>query len=323
MTERELLYVKTIADEQSISKAAAKLFLSQPSLSKCLLKIEEALGTKLFKRTNTGLVLTFAGERYYQVATQIMRIYDDFEIEVNDINSFKKGRITFGITIYLATLLLPEILPLFKQQYPNIEVIIIEKNTTDLEKSLSSGEIDFAIMHTYPFYEVPSNLNIDFHSIAKDPFLLATKKGHPLGKYAVESEGFSHPRIDLTLFANEPFIMLSRWQRIRQVSDLILEKANIKPFVALTTKSYETARRLACKGIGVTFVPQQYLQIFSGIYQQELYSIDEIYTPYWNLCVAVQKNVYISKAAQAFIKMVNGKYGSSQSDLNLLYQPKE
>ena len=320
MTERELLYVKTIADEQSISKAAEKLFLSQPSLSKSLQKIESSLGTKLFKRTNLGLVLTFAGERYYQVATQIMRIYNDFEIEVSDINSSKKGRITFGITIYLATLLLPEILPLFKQQYPYIEVIIVEKNTAELEKSLSSGEIDFAIMHTSPFHEVSNNLYIDFHPIYKDPFLLATKKGHPLGQYAVKSESSNYPKIDLTLFANEPFIMLSRWQRIRQVSNLILEKANINPFIVLTTKSYETARRLACEGIGVTFVPEQYLQIFPGIYQQDYYSIDDTYTPYWNLCVAVLKNVYVSKATLAFIKIVNEKYPSSQFDLKLPFQ---
>lgn len=315
MTERELLYVKTIADEQSISKAAEKLFLSQPSLSKCIQKIEDSLGTKLFKRTNTGLVLTFAGEKYYQVATHIMRIYNDFEIEVSDINNLKSGRITFGITIYLATLLLPEILPSFKQQYPNIEVIIVEKNTTELEKSLSSGEIDFAIMHTAPFYEVSNNLSIDFHSLSKDPILLATKKNHPLGKYAIKSKNTRYPQIDPVLFANEPFILLNRRQRIRHVSDLILQKAKISPFVILTTKSYETARRLACEGIGVTFVPEQYLQISSGIYQPDYYSIDESFTPYWNLCVAVQKNVYISKASKAFIKMINEKYGSQQLDM--------
>jgi DNA-binding transcriptional LysR family regulator len=68
LTERELLYVKTIAEERSISGAAKKLFMTQPSLSSCVQKIESALGTRLFQRTSTGLVLTFAGERYYQVA---------------------------------------------------------------------------------------------------------------------------------------------------------------------------------------------------------------------------------------------------------------
>lgn len=317
MTTRELLYVKTIADEQSISKAAEKLFLSQPSLSKCIQKIETSLGTKLFKRTNTGLILTFAGERYYQIATHIMRIYNDFEIEVSDINNLKKGRITIGITIYLATLLLPKILPLFKEQYPNIEVFIVEKNSTELEKSLSSGEIDFAIMHTAPFYEISNSLNVDSHSLFKDPFLFVTKKDHPFGKCAIKVANSKYPKIDLTLFANEPFIMLNRWQRIRQVSDMILQKANINPLIALTTKSYETARRLACEGIGVTFVPEQYLEISPGVFQPDYYSIDEKYSPYWKLCVSVQKNVYVSKASQTFIKMVCEKFGS---DLLNLYQ---
>lgn len=315
MTERELLYVKTVTDEKSISKAAEKLFLSQPSLSKCIQKIEASLGTKLFQRTSTGLVLTYTGERYYQIATDIMKIYNDFEIEVGDVNNLKKGRITIGITVYLATLLLPLILPLFKQKYPNIEVFIVEKNSTELEKSLSLGEIDFAIMHTSPFYEISDGLNVDFHSLFKDPFLLATKKDHPLGQYAVKSENSEYPEIDITLFAKEPFIMLNRWQRIRQVSNLILQKANINPIVALTTKSYETARRLACEGIGVTFVPEQYLKISADGYHPDYYSIDIKYSPYWKLCVAVQKKAYISKAAQAFIKMTCVQFGSKVLDL--------
>jgi len=315
MTDRELLYVKVVADEQSISKAAEKLFLSQPSLSKSIQKIESSLGTKLFQRTNTGLVLTYTGERYYQIAADIMKIYNDFEIEVSDINNLKKGRITIGITIYLATLLLPPVLLKFKRKYPNIEVFIAEKNSTELEKSLSSGEIDFAIMHTAPFYEISDSSYVDFHSLFKDPFLLATKKDHPLGRNAIKSENSEYPQIDISLFSKEPFIMLNRWQRIRQVSNLILQKANINPIVALTTKSYETARRLACEGIGVTFVPEQYLQISPGVYLPDYYSIDEKYSPYWKLCIAVQKNAYISKAAKMFIKMTCEHFGAKVLDL--------
>ncbi|HYE80709.1 MAG TPA: LysR family transcriptional regulator [Clostridia bacterium] len=315
MTERELLYVKTIAEEQSISRAAQKLFLTQPSLSKCIQRIEASLGTKLFKRTNTGLILTFAGERYYQIATDIMKIYNDFEIEVSDINNLKKGRITIGFTTFLAVYLLPVVLPVFKQQCPNIEVIIIEKNSSELEKSLATGEIDFAVMHTSPFYEISNSLNVDFHPLFKDPFVLVTKPGHELGRYAEKVEGLDYPLIDLPLFAREPFIMVTRVQRIRQVSDIILQKANINPIIALTTKNYETARRLACAGIGVTFVPKQYLQLFTNAYQPEYYYIDEKYTPYWTMCIAVPKNAYISKASQLFIKMLSQKVSSNILDL--------
>lgn len=315
MTERELLYVKTIADEKSISKAAQKLFLSQPSLSQSIQRIEAALGTKLFKRTNTGMFLTFAGERYYQVATDILKIYDDFRIEVSDINNLKKGRVTIGCTIYLATHIMPVILPMFKEACPNIEVYVVEENSTTLEKCLSSGKVDFAIMHTSPVYNLSKTSNIDFHLLYKDPFILVTKKDHPLGRFAKPSEDSEHSKIDITLFANEPFIMVKRGQRIRQVSELILQKAKINPTVVLTTKSYEIARRLACEGIGVTFVPEQYSHIFPGVYEPDYYSIDEKYSPYWSMCIGVQKGAYVSKAAKLFIRMVCEKFGSTILEL--------
>lgn len=309
MTERELLYVKTVAEEKSISKAAKKLFLTQPSLSACLQKIETVLGTKLFKRTNTGLLLTFAGERYYQIATDILKIYSDFEIEVSDINNLKKGRITVGITVYLATYLLPLVLPVFKAKCPNIEVYIVERNSTELDHALLSGEIDFAIMHTFPFNEHTGNQNTDIYPLFKDPLMLVTQKDHPLRHHAQEADGLEYPLIDLTLFADEPFVMLNHEQKIRQVVNLILGKADIDPQIALTTKSYETARRLACQGIGVTFVPRQYLEIFPGNYHPDYYHLDEKYSPYWTMCVSVQKKAYISRASQLFIKMVTEKLG--------------
>ena len=76
MTSRELIYVKTIADEKSVTKAAQKLYLTQPSLSHCLNNIERQLGTQLFKRTSAGLILTYAGEKYYRMASEILARYE-------------------------------------------------------------------------------------------------------------------------------------------------------------------------------------------------------------------------------------------------------
>ena len=93
MTSKELIYVKTVADKKSISQAARKLFMAQPSLSQSIQRIEETLGTALFNRTSKGLTLTFAGERYYHMATQILKMYEDFELEISDINNLRTGRV--------------------------------------------------------------------------------------------------------------------------------------------------------------------------------------------------------------------------------------
>ena len=84
MTTRELLYIKTIADEGSMTRAAQKLFVTQPSLSHCVMNIEQQLGTRLFTRTSGGLVLTYAGEKYYRMACEVLRVYAAFESEINE-----------------------------------------------------------------------------------------------------------------------------------------------------------------------------------------------------------------------------------------------
>ena len=101
MTSKELLYVKTIAEEKSISQAAKLLFIAQPSLSQALSRIEDNLGTPLFTRTTGGLNLTYAGERYYQTACRILKIYENLEGEISDINGLRTGRIRMGITNHL------------------------------------------------------------------------------------------------------------------------------------------------------------------------------------------------------------------------------
>ena len=113
MTTRELLYIKTIADERSLTRAAQKLYVTQPSLSHCVAVLEQQLGTKLFRRTSGGLLLTYAGEKYYRMACEVLRVYHAFEAEISDESALARGRVTFGITNYLATDHLPRMLPAF------------------------------------------------------------------------------------------------------------------------------------------------------------------------------------------------------------------
>ena len=304
MTQKELLYVKTIAEEKSISKAAKKLYITQPSLSQAIQRIEETLGIELFMRTTRGLILTYAGERYYQLATKILKMYEDFEIEISDINNLKTGRISIGITTYLATYVLPIVLPEFKAICPFIDVYIFEKNSTELESSLLLGEVDFAIMHE------PTKINcaqINYEPLLKDPFLLTINPNHPLVNEGKHLPGYNYPLIDLRLFKNEPFIMLNKEQRIRHVVDKIFKKANLEPKITLTLKNFETAKRLASEGLGATFIPLQYSKISSSDFKPAYFYIDEFYEASWTMCIATNKNGFLSRADKLFIKLLKEK----------------
>ena len=310
MTERELIYVKTIADEGSISKAAQKLYLSQPSLSHCVQRIEESLGAKLFTRSPTGLTLTYVGERYYSVATEILHIYSDFQQEVGEMKSLRSGRITVGMATYLATWLLPQILPEFHRKFPHVSIALEEKSSTELEAGLASRHLDFAVMHSFANSTQQEKSSIAFYPISRSPFVLAAPVGSGLDRYACPDPESPYPVLDLARVKDWPFILVSPGRRVRQISDHILWQAGITPQIALTTVSYETAHRLACRGLGLTFIPLQYKEIFQGPYPGEYYSIDPACSPYWDLCVAVPRDSYISNAAQVFIHLLNDYFGN-------------
>ncbi|MBT9776243.1 LysR family transcriptional regulator [Clostridium sp. MCC353] len=310
MTSKELLYVKTVADEKSISQAAKKLFIAQPSLSQSLQRIEETLGTQLFNRTTSGLTLTFAGERYYHMATQILKMYEDFEIEISDINNLKTGRIHLGITNHLGTLTLSKVLPKFRNICSHVELIISEENSSTLEQLLLSGELDFAIMHA-PKSNIQPQLHYDI--MKKDPFVIAISPDHPLVKRAKKEPGYPYPVLDIKLLKNETFLMLHKQQRIRQVTDSVLAKAGIhQPKIGLTLRNYETAQLLAAQGLGITLVPLQYSQIAPSDYLPTILSIDEKYDASWDMSIATLKNSFLSKADQLFIQLVKEAFGGSR-----------
>lgn len=306
MTNRELQYVKTVTEEKSISRAAKKLFITQPSLSQSIQKIENSLDTRLFNRTPEGLVATYAGERYYQVACKILKIYDDFESEIKDINSMKKGQISIGITNHLGNIILPKILPEFKEQCPYVTLTIYEGTTDSQEVKLLSGELDFAILHAPKKVTSPQ---LNYEILGNDPFIIAIDQNNPLIKSAKIMEGYTYPVLDLKLLKNEKFIMLHEDQRIRHVADSILAKAKIIPEIILTLKNYETAQSMAGKGIGITLLPQDYARLTSLESEPVFLSIEKKYTPGWDLCITTTNSSFLSHTDQYFLSLVR-KYFS-------------
>ncbi|ONI39801.1 LysR family transcriptional regulator [Candidatus Epulonipiscium fishelsonii] len=300
MNNKDLLYIKIIAEEKSLSKAAKKLYLSQPSLSQVVKKLEDNLATALFKRTSTGLVLTPAGEKYYIFAVQTLKMYDEFLTEISYLDELKKGSINIGITNHLATSILPSVIPKFKSLYPDIELLIKEKNSIELEKSLLSGEIDFSIMHAP---QAKNNLQIHYDPLSKDIFLLAMDKDNEVLNQAKMSSG-PYPVLDIKCCKDQNFILMDKDQRIRQISDNIFAKASFAPNIIFTLKNFETAKRLAAQGLGITFIPQFYVSIYDSTFSPTYVQIEEQYDPYWITCIATVKDRFVSKADKIFISMV-------------------
>lgn len=304
MTSRELLYVKTVAEEKSISKAARKLYVAQPSLSQAVQKLEEQLGTALFNRTTSGLSLTYAGERYYHMATQILRIYENFEIEISDINNLKTGRIHLGITNHLGTLTLPQTMRRFKEICPFVEVLVTEDNSVGLERRLATGELDFVIMHAPAQVQYSK---IRYETLRRDPFVLVASQDNSLVSKAAVTEGYPYPVLDIRLLEGQPMIRLDPDQRIRQITDTVLKRAGVSQIsTVITLKNHTTAQLLAAQGLGITMVPLEYSRL---TVEQDpppvLLSIDNRYEAWWDMCIATLEGGFLSKADELFIRCIS------------------
>lgn len=294
MTDKELLYVITIAEQRSITKAAELLYVSQPSLSQIVSKLENDLGQKLFIRTNQGLYPTKSGENYLSTAYRILKIHKDFQNTISDMNNLKNGKLVIGLSSSIGCIILPDVLASFSRKYPNIQVIYKEHNSTDLERMLTSGKIDLAILH---FQNLDYTLN--YEAICDDPFLFVVQKKNPVNiKMKLDNDKVKY--VDLTLFANEKFISVPPQQRIRQVTNNILHMANINPQFIYTAKNFETAKRLINKNLGVGIFPKQYLQSFSGKMDLDYYRIDPELNAKWTLVVVYPKDSLRSGVEKAF-----------------------
>lgn len=311
MTEKELLYFKTVADERSISAAAKKLFIAQPSLTQCIKRVESSCGMPLFTRTSKGLVLTYAGERYYVLASEILRMLDSFSMEVSDISKLKAGQLKLGITRYLGPWLLPKVLPKYKRLYPNIKLEIVEGTSAELEKRLLGGSLDFAIMHSPSPENTSPSLDYDFFGI--DNFYIVAPPDSHLSEKAVyadssvEDGNSQMPELDIRVLRDEAFVMVAKGQRSREFCDSLLLRAGISnPKIEASFSNLNTVYRCVAAGLGIAILPEYCIE--SALYGTEAlcFSIPASYHASWSMCIASLKEGHITVASRSFIELVKG-----------------
>ena len=139
-----LEYFLVAAEELSFTKAARRLFISQQSLSSHIANMEKELDIALFHRTSP-LTLTYAGQVLKERARQMLQLREETYREIADIKDFSKGQLVIGMSHTRGRRVLPEILPVYKEQFPNIELHLKEGNSSELDADLIRGDVDLII----------------------------------------------------------------------------------------------------------------------------------------------------------------------------------
>ena len=129
-------YVYEVYKERSFTKAAQNLYISQPSLSARIKKIEEIIGEPLFDRSTTPLQLTEVGKVYIEAAEEITQIEQRVENYINDLAGLKTGNLAVGASTLFAAYVVPSLITQFNQKFPDVHIQLIEGNTAELEEML-------------------------------------------------------------------------------------------------------------------------------------------------------------------------------------------
>lgn len=146
MDLKQIEYILKIAEEQNITHAAEKLFITQSALNQQLLKLEKELGTPLFYRSRTDWHPTPAGEIYLNAAKDILLIKKNAYNQIHDLCEAQKGHITLGFTPGRGIAMFTSVYPKFHNICPRIEVEPIERSVRDQHPLLLSGELDLGFM---------------------------------------------------------------------------------------------------------------------------------------------------------------------------------
>lgn len=315
MKYSKFYYVETVAELRSFSRAAEKLFISQPALTKSIAKLEAELGVKLFDRSVHPLQLTYAGERYLAGMRNVIAMQTQLELELEEIANMRKGRLTIGIPDSRGPRWLPFILPAFLRDCPGIDVRVVEGVTGELERALIRETIDIALATTLPQMEA----NLTYEELYPEQLMILASPKHPMFSGMDVSRALQN-RYALHYIAPErldgrPYIAHDAGQGLSRAGIQLFERFSIHPQTVVTISNPSSARDLAANGLGFTITPS------TSAYSAKLAKREVIFCSITDpptcrsLVISYKQGRELSSAARRFIGITKA---ASRSEPGLL-----
>ncbi len=268
MELRHLRYFVAVAEELNFSRAAERLHIAQPPLSQQIRSLEEELGVQLFERNKHQVRLTPAGQMFLESARQTLTCAEQAIQTAQRASRGEIGRLVIGFASAIAYSVFPEILRQFREQFPNVELVLNELNTTLQIEALHAGAIDLGFVHL-PIREDGLNLLTVF----EESILLALPETHPL---AIQS------KVSLKSLKHEQFISFPRHLAPGFYDQIIsaCQKAGLSPNVIQEAKLTQTIVCLVAGRMGIALVPAslQNLQRSGVVYRKPQEKIPPVKT---------------------------------------------
>lgn len=242
MEFRQLRYFVAVAEAGTISRAAERCGIAQPSLSHQIMKLEDELGVQLLDRLGRGIALTDAGRALLPRARQILAQMLEVEANLRADLEIGRGRLAVGAIPTMAPYLVPALVAQLRREFPQCEIVVREDLTQNLVEAIADNELDLAIMSTPIDHEL-----IDLQVVGREPLLVVAPTKHPL---------CAAGEITLADLRDQPAVTLHEMHCLgKQISEFCEAKRLASNVVCRMTQ-IDTLLEFVRLGLGLSIVPQ-------------------------------------------------------------------
>ncbi len=288
---KHLQYFLEVANSNSFSLAANRLFISQPTISKMIKNLEQELGVELFDRSRKHLVLTDAGQIIFEQAKLIDQAFKNLGTELDNLLELKKGHIRIGLPPLFDAHFLLKIIGSFHEKYPGITFQLIEQGSKKIEEAVKNSLLDVGII------VLPTNPEVfEYFSLLEDELKLIVHSSHPLA---------NKEEVDLAELTNESFILFNKDFVLNDRIILSCNSVGFNPkIVSVSSQQSFITEMVACK-LGVAMLPKSICHQLD-----ETITSIKVVNPSINSSLAViwSKNKYLSYAAKKWIEYTKEFY---------------
>lgn len=297
---RTYYYFREVTKDMNITKTAARLYMSQQTLSNHILRLESHFGTPLFYRKPT-LSLTYAGEIVLSFAENLILRETNLEELIADIRKDEKGLIRFGASAMRTSLCMPPILENFSSRYPNIEMRMTTANSLTLEKMILEGTLDLAIV-----IETEQQKDLNYIPLMDDPVYLCVTDQLLETYYGSEGmriKELSRDGANIHHFARIPFCILDN--RMGKNINSCFDEAGITPIVYTTSNYIQVTTALGVRGLAASFATKASLKEQHHMFSSDLNIFPLLYhnEPLTQRTFIIRrKNRYVSTPTNSLIE---------------------
>jgi len=242
MNLRDLRYLVAVGEHRHFGRAAEACFVSQPTLSTQLKKLERELGVELVERTPGHVMLTAVGERVAARARTMLNDAEDIRAIARQAQDPRAGTIRMGLFPTLAPYLLPHVVPPIHERFPELELLLVEEKTEIVLQQLAAGRLDVGVL------AVPVDARLHQEDLFDEEFLLAAPRTHPLAD-------LDEP-VDVAVLADAEVLLLEEGHCMREQALSVCRLSGASEMAGFRATSLETLRQMVAAGVGVTLLPE-------------------------------------------------------------------